>query len=86
MGVAMLINTTSDVVSLVRARRIEAGMTQDQLAEKVSMSRQWVRNLEAGIGAPAFPGVLAVIHALGLEVSVEQPSSDSDVDAMFEGL
>lgn len=83
---SVLVNSTGDVVSLVRAKRIELGLTQDQLAEKVGMSRQWVRNLEAGIGAPAFPAVLSVIHALGLEVSVEQPRSDTDVDAMFARL
>lgn len=82
----MLINTLSDVIILVRAKRLELGMTQEQLAEKVSMSRQWVRNLEAGIGAPAFPKVLAVLHALGLEAHAVEASSDPDIDAMFEGL
>ena len=82
----MLINTMVDVITLVRSKRIELGMTQDQLAHEVDMSRQWVRNLEAGIGAPAFPKVLAVLHALGLELEATEASSDPDIDAMFAEL
>lgn len=82
----MLINTMVDVITLVRSKRTELGMTQDQLAHAVGMSRQWVRNLEAGIGAPAFPKVLAVLHALGLELEASEASSDPDIDAMFAGL
>ena len=82
----MLINSMNDVIALVRAKRIELGLTQDQLAEKVNMSRQWVRNLEGGIGAPAFPAVLAVFQALDLELNVAPTTTDADVDAMFAGL
>lgn len=50
----MLINTMVDVITLVRSKRIELGMTQDQLAHEVDMSRQWVRNLEGASEPPLF--------------------------------
>lgn len=74
----MLINTHADAIMYVRHKRLALDMTQEQLAKKVGMSRQWVRNLESGIGAPSFPKMLAVLQALGLELEAYEATSDPE--------
>jgi putative transcriptional regulator len=62
---------TSDgaAATLVRSRRKEVGLTQQQLADAVGVSRQTVLSLESGDYAPSVYLALAVARAL--ETSVE---------------
>ncbi len=52
----------------VRARRKEAGLTQQQLAEAVGVSRQTVLSLESGDYAPSVYLALAVARTLDTTV------------------
>jgi len=61
---------------LVRARRREAGLTQQQLAEAVGVSRQTVISVETGDYAPSV--YLALKVARALDTSVEQLWGASD--------
>lgn len=54
----------------VRVRRKEVGLTQQQLAEAVAVSRQTVISLETGDYAPSV--YLALRVAKALETTVEQ--------------
>jgi putative transcriptional regulator len=54
---------------LVKARRKEVGLTQQQLADAVGVSRQTVISLESGDYAPSV--YLAVAVARTLQTSVE---------------
>jgi putative transcriptional regulator len=62
--------TTSDgtAATLVRARRKEAGLTQQQLADAVGVSRQTVISMESGDYAPSVFLALAVARALDTSV------------------
>ncbi len=63
--------TVSDgaAATLVRNRRKEVGLTQQQLADAVGVSRQTVISLESGDYAPSVYLALAVARAL--ETTVE---------------
>jgi putative transcriptional regulator len=54
--------------TLVRARRKEVGLTQQQLADAVSVSRQTVISLESGDYAPSVYLALAVARTLDTTV------------------
>jgi transcriptional regulator with XRE-family HTH domain len=53
----------------VRARRKACGLTQGQLAEASSLSEEWVRRIERGVGAPSFDAIEALAHALGSPIA-----------------
>lgn len=44
----MTVRTPREIPLLIRDRRLEAGMTQIELAERVGATREQVRRLEAG--------------------------------------
>lgn len=48
----------------LREIRINAGMTQDQLAEKVGVIRQTISNIECGISKPSVPTAQAIAQVL----------------------
>ena len=54
--------------TLVRARRKEVGLTQQQLADAVGVSRQTVLSLESGDYAPSVYLALAVARTLDTTV------------------
>ena len=63
----MLISNAVDVGAVVRQRRIDLGMSQTELAERIDTRRQWMSRFdpvpaEAGL-ACIDPEVLAQIHA-----------------------
>ncbi|UVO52400.1 helix-turn-helix domain-containing protein [Sphingomonas sp. SUN019] len=76
----------------VRARRKACGMTQTQLADGASMSEEWVRRIERGVGAPSFDAIEALASALGSSVGdLFKPMSSREgralrIDRMLNGL
>src|SRR5687768_6772953 len=53
---------------IVTARRMELGLTQEQVAERVNMSQEWVTKVERGrIKRPRVPSLLALADVLQLE-------------------
>lgn len=48
----------------LREIRINAGMTQDQLAEKVGVIRQTISNIECGISKPSVSTAQAIAQVL----------------------
>ena len=57
-----------DVGALVRGERRAAAMTQQQLAERVGTTRQWVIRLEQGRRGTAMNTALIALEELGLEM------------------
>lgn len=51
----------------LRELRIEAGLTQDQLADKAGVSRGTVARWEQGTREPSWSNVIALVGALGVE-------------------
>lgn len=57
------------VGSLVRAFRHQAGMTQEQLAEKIGMSTNFIGNIERGVSTPSATTLFRI--ALALNVTMQ---------------
>lgn len=54
--------------ALIRQARVVAAMTQQELADRVGTTRQWVIRLEQGQNSPAMSTVLVALSVLGLEM------------------
>lgn len=87
----MRITTARDLGALVKERRRALGMSQQELAQAVGVSRQWIVGLEQG-KFRAFEIVLRTLGALSLSIQVvsddgDTPSAAVDLDdvlARFE--
>ena len=62
------IESAGDVAALIHQTRQAAGMTQQDLADLVGTTRQWVIRLEQGRRSPAMSTVLVALSVLGLEL------------------
>ena len=54
------------MIDLQKAR-IQAGMTQEQLAEAVGVVRQTISNIECGLTLPSITNAQAIAQVLGLD-------------------
>lgn len=73
----MRIKTARDLGALVRERRLERGLTQEELARAVGVSRQWMVGLEQG-KFRAFEIVLRTLGALALSLDVVAEDASAD--------
>lgn len=62
--------TPKDIGALVRDARLEAGLTQTALAEKIGASRFWVVDFERGKARAELGLALKALRALRLVVSI----------------
>jgi HTH-type transcriptional regulator/antitoxin HipB len=72
----MNVRAAKDLGALIRDRRNELGLTQQELADKTGVSRVWVVALEKGKPSAQLDLVLRTLRQLGLALSVdsEKPS------------
>lgn len=63
------IESAADVGRLVRQTRQAASLTQQELADRVGTTRQWVSRLEQGHHTPTMNTVLIALSVLGLEMA-----------------
>lgn len=85
----MLMSTPRDWGNVVRDRRAELNMTQEQLAEKVGKARQRVVRFESeSAGSASIASLTKLLKALGLIAEVSQLdqniylNGDDDPDPM----
>lgn len=71
------IRTTRALGATVKARRQELGWSQAKLADHLSVQRQWVIRLEAGVDGAEIGTVLKALTALGLSIVVGAESSEA---------
>lgn len=83
-----MLSTVRDLGAAVRRARRAAGLSQQALADRAGVSRQWLSRLESGKGPAAEMGkVLDVLAALGLAVDlVAAPRPEAQDDDPFAGL
>lgn len=62
--------TAADLGAVVRRRRKELGLSQSELAAVANTSLRFVSELERGKETARLDGVLRVLAALGLDVSL----------------
>lgn len=67
----------------LRAHRRAIGLTQEEMADKLKVSTQWVSEMERGNGAPSLELLLAMADLMNTSVSdltrvVDGPAGDKD--------
>ncbi|MFI4991605.1 MAG: helix-turn-helix transcriptional regulator [Solirubrobacterales bacterium] len=65
-----IVRTADDLVELVRARRKELGLTQEQLAGVVGVHRTFISFFESGRRNVSLDSALRVVQALGLDIEL----------------
>jgi transcriptional regulator with XRE-family HTH domain len=53
----------------VRAKRKEAGFSQEKLAEKAGLSTVFISRIERGVESPSVDNVVKIAKALGVKAS-----------------
>ncbi|HKT08221.1 MAG TPA: helix-turn-helix domain-containing protein [Gemmatimonadaceae bacterium] len=74
----MIIRTASELGHLVRDRRRSASLTQEQLAKRIGVSRQWVVDIERGKSTAALSLVLRTLNALGIRLDARPQEAIRD--------
>lgn len=88
------VRTVRGLGAALRARRLELGWSQAQLAERLGVQRQWVMRLEAGREGTELGTTLNALNTLGLVVEVgnepstirEQSAPAANLDEVFARL
>ena len=87
----MFVRSIGELAAQVRGRRIQIGLSQDQLATRAAVSRQWVNKFEAGRQHAELGHLLRVLDALDLQLDVSprsvspaSPAGAVDLDAILE--
>jgi transcriptional regulator with XRE-family HTH domain len=74
-----------DIAATVRGRRLALGLSQDELATRARVSRDWVNSFEAGKPRVEFILVLRVLRALNLQLDIsEAGNTPSILDAYLD--
>jgi HTH-type transcriptional regulator/antitoxin HipB len=81
----MIIRTARDLGHLIRDRRRQAKLSQQELATRIGASRKWVIDIEGGKRTVELSLVLSTLNALGIRLDVQperrprqRPSIDLD--------
>jgi len=87
----VLVNSINDLASAVRGGRLRAGLSQEQVAARAGVSRQWVGELERGKPTAELGLVLGLLDALELNIELDdrgsagQPTTASvDLDGVLD--
>lgn len=70
--------TPGEIGKIVRATRRAQGLRQDQLAGAANVGPRFLSELEAGKKTAQVGKVLAVLAALGCELSIKSPDPSGD--------
>ncbi len=86
----MLVHSINDLAAAIRGGRLRAGLSQEQVAARAGVSRQWVGELERGKPTAELGLVLGLLDALELNIELEdrggagRPTASVDLDGMLE--
>jgi HTH-type transcriptional regulator / antitoxin HipB len=86
------IGSIHDLAAIVRGRRLALGLSQQELAARAKVSRQWISAFEQGRRGSELHLVVSLLEALDLRLTVEvddaeaaSPATDAiDLDALLE--
>jgi HTH-type transcriptional regulator/antitoxin HipB len=67
----MRVRTKRELGALLRDAREQQGITQQQLADRINVSRRWINGLENGTTNPTFELLVRCLDGLNLRLSVE---------------
>lgn len=81
----MFVRSARTLGILLRDQRRRRGLTQEQLARRAAVSRQWLSGLERGRERAELGRVLRTLASAGVILKFEErPSSRVDLDAVIE--
>ncbi len=90
----MLVNSINDLAAAIRGRRLRAGLSQEQVAARTGVSRQWVGELERGKSTAELGLVLGLLDALELKIELDdrefdresagRPTTSVDLDGVLD--
>lgn len=72
---------------IIRTRRHDMGLSQEELAEKIDKSTSFIGQVERGECLPKFETLQALISCLGIdanEIFTESPITRDDLSELFE--
>ena len=79
----MRIQQQTELGQLTHQRRVDIGLTQFELAERLGVTRQWVARFEKGIGEPSLTKALLVLHELDLTIDIRPKTADGIATVEF---
>ena len=82
----VFIQSPKAFADFVRAHRVRAGLTQQELGTRTGMSRRWVQELESAKLVPSLEATLSVAAAFGYELHLELAPSAAHLDNLFDEL
>lgn len=77
----MLLRNPLDLGAAIRDRRRQLNLDQSDLATQVGVSRKWIIDIERGKPRAEIGLILRTLDALGLRLSLDQPSAAADTEA-----
>ena len=75
------------LAKIIRTRRLDMGLSQEQLAEKIDKSTSFIGQVERGECFPKFETLQALIACLGIdanELFADTPITRDDLSELFE--
>ena len=84
----MIIRNSRDLGALIRDNRRKRGLTQDQLASRVGVSRKWIVDVESGKRTRDLRLILRTLNVIGIQLdAVDRSKSNSpgapDINAVI---
>lgn len=75
------------IAKRIKAARSAAGLTQEQLAEKINKTPNAVAKLEVNLMKPSLRTLINIANVLGIDLNyLLSDSSASEEDLLFDGL
>ena len=67
----------NDIAAVIKAAREDAGLRQDELAERLAFSRDYMIDLESGKGNVFTTRLFRVLHELGITMTLTYGNHDA---------
>jgi transcriptional regulator with XRE-family HTH domain len=67
----------NDIAAVIKAAREDAGLRQDELAERLAFSRDYMIDLESGKGNVYTTRLFRVLHELGITMTLTYGDHDA---------
>jgi len=71
------IRRTEDIAGLIKSRREELGLSQQALADRLTVSRKWVNEIENGNANARLGLVLRALNELQIDIMADTGSSNA---------
>ncbi|TQO20230.1 y4mF family transcriptional regulator [Rhodoglobus vestalii] len=78
--------TPADLGRAIRDKRLKLGLTQQELAERVGVARQWIIKVEKGKTRLELEPLLQTLFQLGLELRLDDAAPADDLDEYVQSF